>query len=455
MEMPSKIRFFVLSLLLAPLLFVSNAAAETNSEVEQLKKQILEIQRQNQKQIEMLQQKIESMETKRASSDLKVEEFIAKKESEDEDAWWKGIRAGYKKGFFMESADGNFKTRFRTVGQFLMQVEDEDGGDTVTEFDIQRLRLIWDGNAFAPWFKYKVQLDIREDSINLRDLIFDFAYNPLFVPRVGQYKVPFNKEQLVSAFAQQTVNRSILDRQFSPQRDTGISIHGKHGGYFWYHVGVFQGEGRNSDEGDENAADSNILWAGRVMFNPLGTGVKHQQNFVKQTTIQLGAAIMGLDSDIVGEGNTALADETDSRNFRSRGGDFAAIGATDMQMLSWAFDVSLMHPRGNIEASYIGADYDPSGTSQGSVYDQGFRVQAGVFLIPKVLEVAARYAYVDLDDDLGDTDSIWEITPAVSYFLGQSHRWKVVADYSFIQEEGVDGTEEDTNRFRLQLQAYF
>ncbi|NIP37887.1 MAG: hypothetical protein GWO07_02390 [Candidatus Dadabacteria bacterium] len=455
--MPYKLKVFFLSLLSVPLLLTNAATAEVKtSEIEQLKQQILEIQKQNAQQIEQLQNKIESLESDRASNDLKIDEFIAKKEAEDAYAWYKGMKAGYKKGFFMETADGNFKTKFNIRGQFRAQYLDpeDDAGENL-EFDLARVRLQWKGNAFRPWFKYKLQLDVREDSFNLRDLVFDFAYNKQFVPRVGQYKVPFNREQLTSSSALQFVDRSILDRNFAFGRDAGIGLHGKIQKMFLYELGLFQGEGRNSDEGDENGLDTGLLWSGRIMFSPLGKDLKPKHNFVKEPTIQIGAAVAGIESEITGDdGNSSLFDETDNRNFRARGADFAALGATDLQLITWAVDLALLHPRANLEASYIGADYDPTGVG-GDAYDQGFRVQAGVFLMPKLLEVAARYAYVDFDDAVGSDDSAWEITPAISYYLGNSHRWKIQADYSYIEEEDIDGITEEENRFRLQLQAYF
>lgn len=456
--MPNNLKVIFLSLFSIPLFLTNASFAEVkSSDIEQLKKQILEIQKQNQQQIEQLQNKIESLETERASNDLKIDEFIAKKESEDEGAWYKGMKAGYDKGFFMESADGNFKTKFNIRGQFRGTYLDPDNSDNENlSFDLARVRLQWAGNAFRPWFKYKLQLDVREDSFNLRDLVFDFAYNKQFVPRIGQYKVPFNREEQNSSSALQFVDRSIVNEVFSFGRDAGVGLHGKIQDMFFYELGLFQGEGRNSDEGDENGLDTGLLWSGRVMFSPLGKDFKVKQNFVKEPTIQIGAAIAGIKSEITGDnGNTSLFDETDNSNFRVRGSDFAALGATDLQLITWSADIALLHPRANLEAEYIGANYDASGIDADSAYDQGFRVQGGVFLLPKLLEVGARYAYVDFDEDLGSEDTEWEITPVISYYLGQSHRWKIQADYSFIRAEDIDGNQKDDNRVRLQLQAYF
>ncbi len=76
--------------------------------------------------------------------------------------------------------------------------------------------------------------------------------------------------------------------------------------------------------------------------------------------------------------------------------------------------------------------------------------------MPKILEIAARYGYVDFDDDAtGGLDSAWEFTPGINYYLSKDHRWKIQLDYSFIREEDLDGAEEDENRLEAQIQAYF
>jgi len=78
--MPYKFKVFILTLLSIPLLLTEFTIAEVKtSEIEELKKQILEIQRQNQQQIEMLLKKIESLEADRASDGQKAQEYIAKK----------------------------------------------------------------------------------------------------------------------------------------------------------------------------------------------------------------------------------------------------------------------------------------------------------------------------------------------------------------------------------------
>jgi len=100
----------------------SIAASSIEQQIEEVKQQIQEIKMQNQKQIEELQRKVQELESERATEKEKIEELIA----EEKDVWWKKISAGYKKGFFIESSDGNYKLKIKLRGQFQFSVNDTD-----------------------------------------------------------------------------------------------------------------------------------------------------------------------------------------------------------------------------------------------------------------------------------------------------------------------------------------
>ena len=79
--------------------------------------------------------------------------------------------------------------------------------------------------------------------------------------RVGQYKVPFGRQELNSSSALQFVDRAITNNEFGNGRDRGASLNGVLGNYIAYGAGAFNGAGRNGRQ--EN---SNLLYAGRVQF---------------------------------------------------------------------------------------------------------------------------------------------------------------------------------------------
>ena len=126
-----------------------------------------------------LEQQINMLETQNQEVNQKLYDAM----SPEKAAWTDKFEAGYKKGLYFKSKDGNWKMKFRIRGQFKFEVDDPDGGGlTQTEFRVQRLRFKWNGNAFRPWFLYTVQLGAR-DSVTLRDMYFDFAYNKGIAPK--------------------------------------------------------------------------------------------------------------------------------------------------------------------------------------------------------------------------------------------------------------------------------
>ena len=217
-------------------------------------------------------------------------------EAKDTKAWYNKIKVKTKKGtgLTFQTADSNYKLRMRLRGQFLANYVNPDGEDDEGfGFRVRRLRVTWDGNAFAPWMKYKVQYDFSRNG-ELKDMKLSFAKNKTFVPTVGQYKVPFNREVLNSSSALQVVGRSIITDYFEYDRDIGVGAYGLLGdGMIRYDLGLFQGDGTNTKN---DKSDTGMLWAGRVQAALLGGKAKKvKENFAKRPTLMVGAAVAGID----------------------------------------------------------------------------------------------------------------------------------------------------------------
>ncbi len=412
----------IISFLLIP--NVARSAKDHNEEIEELKSQLRQ-----------LQQKITNLEKSSQSYNNDINK---------EDKWFDDIRITTKKGtgLTFSTIDENYKLRLRLAGQFKASLLESDGGNEGLAFEIERARIQFDGNVFRKWFKYFAQLDlvdgVGDSGVTLLDLRFDFAYNEAFVPRIGQYRVPFNREELTPTFAQQLVDRSSLNAEFEYDRDIGVGVWGKLGKWFYYQGGIFQGEGEAQVDDD----DFGVLWALRVQVSPFGEDQSVRVNFAKDWSLAVGFSIAGInvedgsDSELGGARFDAFGDGVDSG-----------------QVVSLTSDISLKNPRFNIEGEYNGRFTDPDGFS--SIYDHGARVQAGVFLIPKILEVAGRFNFIDFDTAVGNQDATYEFTPGINYYLSKDHRWKLQFDYTYKREQFTDDENENFNLFRAQLQTYF
>ena len=391
-------------------------------------------------QIQELKEKIERLEAQSQQMNMVMYEAT------DTKAWYNKIKVETKKGtgLTFQTADKNYKLRMRLRGQFLANYINPDGDeDEGFGFRVRRLRVTWDGNAFAPWMKYKVEYDLGRTG-ELKDMKLSFAKNNAFVPTMGQYKVPFNREVLNSSSALQVVDRSILSDYFEYDRDIGAGVYGLLGdGMIRYDLGVFQAEGTNQKN---DKGDTGMLWAGRVQAALIGGDAKKvKENFAKKPTLMVGAAVAGI--DVEGGSDSNIGIPSGERVLE------------DGKVTSFTADINYRDPRFNLTGEYIGRWVNPDDAGIATAYDYGFRVQGGFFVVPKKVELASRYAMVTFDDDVagvdGDLDNVWTFTQGLNYYLSGNHQWKVQLDYTFQREEDLAGVESDESMVRAQVQAYF
>jgi phosphate-selective porin OprO and OprP len=117
--------------------------------------------------------------------------------------------------------------------------------------------------AFAP-------RDMELDAPNvLRD--FNIEWRPLrdVSVRIGQGKVPFDVQRMVSSSSLQMVDRSIVTGELNLDRDVGVTLFSDDlfglNERLRYAVGIFSGDGRN-----RFGTDNGLLYAGRLRFSLFG-----------------------------------------------------------------------------------------------------------------------------------------------------------------------------------------
>ena len=293
-----------------PLFSATNilGADKVKQEIEAIKARMEEVERKHQEELQELQNRLQQLEQKNQQLEETqgLQSQVLKEVKPHGEYWWEKIEVTYDKGTVIRTKDGKFltKIRLRPQIQFSMTNTEDEDPDTESNFDIRRMRLKFDGNAFTKWLTYEVQVDFEDSNRLLRDAYFDAAYDTRLIPRGGQYKVPFTREQLNSSSELQLVDRSILDEEFGFGRDRGAGLYGVIGNYLAYGGGVFNGDGRNGA-----SADSNLLYAGRVMFFPccgalkykvgsfpISGGYKMEPNFgvPDKPLIAIGAAVAGI-----------------------------------------------------------------------------------------------------------------------------------------------------------------
>jgi phosphate-selective porin OprO and OprP len=358
--------------------------------------------------------------------------------------------AGYEKGFYIQSADGDYKikTNIQLMPQY--QFVAIEGAGKVNTFQMRKARLILSGHAFNPDVTYKFQLEAVGGGVtrvsegaaqggpNLRDAYLNYKYSDGLQLMVGQFKPRFNREELTSSSKLQFVDRSVSNEIFNHGRDIGIDIHGKFlDGQLGYDLYV-QNEGANRNATNPN---NEFLTGFRLLWNAMGkhgysmSDVKHSEDH--QLAFGLGANL----------------------NFLTAAGDPTFIGLTGD--VAYKYAGFSFHGEGN---------YMRNHTATTNIF--GGLAQAGYFLIPKKFEAALRGAFV-VPTAAGVVNG-YETGVGLNYFF-YGHNLKVQLDYNLLWNSAlvlgatsapanvVGGStttpgfiqNQNDSRVRLQTQLYF
>ena len=125
-----------------------------------------------------------------------------------------GLTAGFDKHFFIGSADGNFLMQLYMKLQTRFVYNDRDAAPGEDRerwgFEQRRTELYWNGHVISPDLTYKVKIAATRSggSVSLDDAIIGYRLNDAWKIDVGQFKVPFLREYLISSGRQQAVERS-------------------------------------------------------------------------------------------------------------------------------------------------------------------------------------------------------------------------------------------------------
>jgi phosphate-selective porin OprO/OprP len=193
----------------------------------------------------------------------------------------------YKSGLGFATPDSSYSMniRFRIQNRFLMNTKDEEHLETGSwEARVRRCRLSFTGHIINPKWNYYLQLSFSRGDMDWSDadastqntspnvvrdaMIF---YKPIknLQFAFGQGKLPGNRQRVISSGAQQFYDRSIVNVNFTPDRDFGFFIN------YTAHLGktftvltklaATSGEGRNSV-----SSNTGLAYTGRIELLPLG-----------------------------------------------------------------------------------------------------------------------------------------------------------------------------------------
>jgi len=357
-------------------------------------------------------------------------------------------------GVTLRSADGLYALTLKGRIQLRGTISDAAGDEEAasTEFQARRVRLAFAGHFIVPELTFYLQLGFanRDTEADLRLPLRDawVSYAPLrdFALRVGQGKVPFNRQRVISSSSLQFADRSIVQDELTLDRDVGIYAYSKNllglGDRLGYQLGMFGGDGRN-----RLSTRSGLLWVARVEFSPFGkfesySESDHDRLSTPRLQIAFGAA---LNKNSVRERSTTGATYTlGGFDYRHLEADLIFKWAGFSLQAEWIWrdapvrSLSAMQLDGTTLTEYARAAW-------------GYFVQGGYYF-PFGLELAARYG--DLRPRSGSDPALArarELGGAVGWYF-ERHSLKLQADYFYLFGDSFEG---GRHQVRVQGQMQF
>jgi phosphate-selective porin OprO/OprP len=382
-------------------------------------------------------------------------------------------------GFTLTSPDEKFQLSIGSQMQLRYTFLDQDNANNnfgatkaqdTSKFELKRIKLYFNGYAYTPDLTYKLQINfanINGGNTSNGGLLEETYMNYRIIDeaqlRFGQDKVGFGRQALNSTSAQQFVDRSAASDAFKYEYDTGLQVHGKIAdGLVTYSTGIFGGLGQNTFRtSNDNAFNA------RITLNPLGEMkyVEADVDYSEKPLVAFGADYV---SDTL-KSVTSTTLENNQLSFAKAGTGWFAVGSPLMPAgkqfaanekinfncfsLDGAFKWRGLYAQGE----YFLGQADGQ-TSHNTLRAQGFYAQAGYFVVPKYVEIAARYSYTDPNRDVSN-DHWVETQGAISWYINK-HNLKIQTDYTNIHKQkaialngGPNAT--DDKQVRVQAQLLF
>jgi phosphate-selective porin OprO and OprP len=373
--------------------------------------------------------------------------------------WGKGVT------FTPKDSSGSIHMSARIQNLFIL-----DQGITPTGQDLKvngmtrRARLKFDGFAFSPKLKYKIELGLSNRDTKFSDdaglvggnakIILDAVVKYQVVQNTtiwfGQTKLPGNRERVISSQKLQFVDRSNVNSKFNIDRDFGFQLHHKFKigeSVVLFKESVSLGEGRNMIVSNNGGFD----YTGRVEFLPFGTfeskGDYFSSDLKRETTPKLA---FGFTADL-------------NQGAIKQGGQLGKIlidtagNYVNSDLTSYIADMIFKFKGFSslMEVAYRESSMGNYVDAFGRSFNQGFgyNIQAG-YLFKSNYEVAARYTRVmPLSGMASNINHGEQYTLGLSKYI-KGHNLKLQTDLTY--DRALTTTfAQDKFIFRLQTEVSF
>ncbi len=366
------------------------------------------------------------------------------------------------KGFTFISPDEKFQLSVGGNMQLLYTYQQNDGTGTApkSEFKLRRIKTSFAGYAYNKDLTYKVLLNWAElanggtSSKVLEEAYLNYKIVDEAQIQVGEDKVQYGRQEITSSGAQQFVDRSFVVNAFKPSYDVGMNLHGDvANGLFKYDAQWVGGKGQNTPSGTNNNA-YNL----RLAVNPLGD-MKYSESDIEMSAKPL----LGIGSSYYHntlKKTAAATFETNNNGYAGASGwlgkNAGKFGPTaNVNINTMEADLAFKWMGLSLQSEYFWAQGTGAGAAgaDANVISNGFYAQVGYMVLPKQVELAMRYAWMDYNRATPNNNQT-EVSGAISWYP-QGHNLKIQGDITAQNVQSTAALSYDNMIYRVQTQINF
>lgn len=334
-------------------------------------------------------------------------------------------------------------------------------------FDIERARLIVSGYALDKRLTYFVQMDGNTDSshmVQFFDYYWAWKFSDRFQIQLGKRKVPAVRQWLMGARRTRLVDRPMAADFFRPDRTVGIFGVGKLGKHGHYQAMV--GNGYRTANIPNSGTDDHLTFAITNYFDPLGDfggqivdyGYKdnplvrfgHSFVFSPQTDDKRGIPLP----------ETRFLRLTDGTPLTQTGALAPGVTVSQFDIYLYSVDMAAKWRGWSIDAEayfrWIQQIQGDGALPITQLYQHGFFVEGGRFIIRKRLDFNVRYSQIS-----GLSGDASEYAAGFNWYPMETYKMKLSFDVTRLNRSPLNNTSSDIlvgesgTLFRTQVQAEF
>lgn len=363
------------------------------------------------------------------------------------------------------AADSSFSVKFAPRMQVRYygssDFSDSQLGAIGHDFLIRRSRFKFDGWAYHPSIKYKMEFGLTNNDISgaseftkgaprlILDAVLKWGFAPNWELWAGQTKLPGNIERVISSANLQFVDRSMLNSKFNIDRDMGIQLRhkSKFGGIVTKEkFAISQGEGRNITVGNIGG----LQYTARFEALPFGEfnkkGDYKGSSTVRESTPKLLVAYTFDHNSKAVKTRSNMG----SYMYLQDGGLYETNITTHFVDIAFKYQGLSVMSEWSLRSAANPTAVNADGTETGDIVSvgQAFNLAVGQFISEKI-EIAARYTSINYDPITG-IDNPTQYTVGINKFI-VGHKLKVQTDLSYTTKGG----EADGLMFRTGFELHF